>query len=221
MTGRVSRALASLLALLVLLTACGSGEPAASDAGLDTDGLHGSALDEPYQVPETDLVDTAGADYSLTDADADLTLVFFGYTHCPDICGIVMSTIASALVRLDDADRERVDVVFVTTDPARDDPASLRAYLDSYDPQFEGATGEMETIIATARELRGLRGAGGEAARRRLRGRAQRPDHRARRPGPGHYRVVQGHLRPAARRRHRGAPLPVIRPTRGEPCSTS
>ncbi|WP_181310676.1 SCO family protein [Nocardioides campestrisoli] len=153
MTGRVSRALASLLALLVLLTACGGGEPAASDAGLDTDGLHGSALDEPYQVPETELVDTAGADYSLTDADADLTLVFFGYTHCPDICGIVMSTIASALVRLDDADRERVDVVFVTTDPARDDPASLRAYLDSYDPEFEGATGEMETIIATAREL--------------------------------------------------------------------
>ncbi|WP_185994874.1 SCO family protein [Nocardioides campestrisoli] len=153
MTGRVSRALASLLALLVLLTACGGGEPAASDAGLDTDGLHGSALDEPYRVPETDLIDTAGADYSLTDADADLTLVFFGYTHCPDICGIVMSTIASALVRLDDADRERVDVVFVTTDPARDDPASLRAYLDSYDPEFEGATGEMETIIATAREL--------------------------------------------------------------------
>ena len=61
------------------------------------------------------------AKYSLaTDPDAALTLVFFGYTHCPDVCQIVMSTIASALNRLDAAERERVAVVFVTTDPARD-----------------------------------------------------------------------------------------------------
>ena len=151
--GRTTGVAAVLLALAMLLGACGGDSVSAREAVLDGDGLHGSALDEPYQVPETSLVDTSGADYSLTEADADLTLVFFGYTHCPDICGIVMSTIASALVRLDEADRERVDVVFVTTDPARDDPDRLRAYLDSYDPTFQGVTGEMETIIATAREL--------------------------------------------------------------------
>lgn len=155
MTGRSRRArLAAVPVLLALLAGCGGGSGGDDGAAtLDGDGLHGTALDEPYTVPDSALVDTTGADYSLTDAEADLTLVFFGYTHCPDICGLVMSSIASALVRLDEADRERVDVVFVTTDPARDDPETLRAYLDGYDPAFEGATGKLATIIDTAREL--------------------------------------------------------------------
>jgi protein SCO1 len=138
--------------LLALLTACGGGSQGAP-ADLDGDGLHGTALDEPYEVPDSALEDTAGEGYSLADADDELTLVFFGYTHCPDICGMVMSSIASALVRLDEADRERVGVVFVTTDPQRDDPATLRRYLDGYDPSFEGVTGDLRTIIETAREL--------------------------------------------------------------------
>ncbi|WP_110181565.1 SCO family protein [Nocardioides solisilvae] len=138
--------------LLLLLVACGGSEDAGSPS-LDGDGLHGTALDEPYDVPDAALVDTEGAAYSLADADADLTLVFFGYTHCPDVCGLVMSTIASALVRLDEADRERVDVVFVTTDPARDDARTLRAYLDGYGSGFTGVTGELPTIVAAAREL--------------------------------------------------------------------
>ena len=86
--------------------------------------FHGAVLDEPYVVPQTTLTDTDGERYSLAaDTDRPLTLVFFGYTHCPDICQVVMSSLASAMTRLDEQDRERVDVVFVTTDPARDDAA--------------------------------------------------------------------------------------------------
>ena len=79
--------------------------------------------------------------------------MFFGYTNCPDICQVVMATIASALTRLDEADRDRVEVVFVTTDPARDDEAALRTYLDRFDPSFVGLTGDLQTIIDVADPL--------------------------------------------------------------------
>jgi protein SCO1/2 len=144
---RLSRSLAALVAALCLaaLTACGGG----------SDGeFHGNELDPPFTVPATPLTDTGGEDFSLVDdTDKDLTLVFFGYTHCPDICGQVMSNLATAMTRLDEGDRDRVDVVFVTTDPARDDEATLTRYLDGYDPDFIGLTGDLDTISAIALPL--------------------------------------------------------------------
>ena len=124
--------------LLLALTACGSKSDAA---------FTGHVLKDPFTVPTTALTDSEGASYSLAaDTHKRLTLVFFGYTHCPDICGVVMSTLASAVTRLDDADRKEVGVVFVTTDPSRDDPDALRNYLDHYDPTFEGLTGGLDAI---------------------------------------------------------------------------
>jgi protein SCO1/2 len=123
-----------------------SAEPAA--AGL------GGVVHAPYDVPEVVLTDTAGEPYSLTeDTDADLTLVFFGYTHCPDICPTTMATVAAAVDRLDPADRERVEVVFVTSDPARDTAPVLRGYLDRFDPSFTGLTGDLDDIIAAGEPL--------------------------------------------------------------------
>jgi protein SCO1/2 len=55
--------------------------------------------------------------------------------------------------KLDDADRAKVDVVFVTTDPARDTPTALRSYLDRFDPTFIGLTGDIHTIAAIAKPL--------------------------------------------------------------------
>lgn len=132
------------LTSLVLLAGCGGGDPE----------FHGIVLDTPYVVPQTPLTDTGGADFSLaTSTDKRLTLVFFGYTHCRDICGIVMANLASAMTRLDDADRDQVDVVFVTTDPARDTEAVLRTYLDRFDPSFIGLTGDLSTISAIGKPL--------------------------------------------------------------------
>jgi protein SCO1/2 len=140
----VRRALAAVLLSVALLAACGSGD----------EELSGAVLTEPYVVPATSLTDTDGAPYSLADStDKRLTLVFFGYTNCPDICQVVMQTLASAMTRLDDADREQVDVVFVTTDPARDDEAALRAYLERFDPAFIGLTGPLPTIIDIGNDL--------------------------------------------------------------------
>jgi len=146
----VVRAAAAAVLALSLLAGCGA--DAASD---DPDGgYHGAVLDQQYVVPDTPLTDTDGAPYSLAaDTEQPLTLVFFGYTNCPDICQVVMATIASALTRLDEADRDRVEVVFVTTDPARDDEAALRTYLDRFDASFVGLTGDLQTIIDVADPL--------------------------------------------------------------------
>ena len=132
----------------VLLAACGGGpEPVATVTGGDDDGLHGAVLTDRYVVPDLPLTDTSGASYSLTeDTRKPLTLVFFGYTHCPDICQMVMANLASAMTRLDESQRAQVDVVLVTTDPARDDAAVLRDYLDRYDPTFIGLTGDLAAI---------------------------------------------------------------------------
>lgn len=143
-----SRAAAALLALLIPLAACGS------DSDGSARGLRGTELDPPFTVASTPLTDTAGEPFSLTaDTGRDLTLVFFGYTHCPDICQTVMSNLASAMTRLDARDRERVDVVFVTTDPARDTEAVLEQYLAHFDPGFIGLTGDLDTIVAVAKPL--------------------------------------------------------------------
>jgi protein SCO1/2 len=140
----VRRAVLALLAL-VLLAGCGNDDPGE---------FHGAVLEQPYTVPTTPLTDTDGDDYSLaTSTDKRLTLVFFGYINCPDICGVVMSTLASAMTRLDAADRKQVDVVFVTTDPARDTEQAIRAYLDRFDPSFIGLTGDLRTISAIGRPL--------------------------------------------------------------------
>jgi protein SCO1/2 len=114
----------------------------------------GARLDRPYSAPTVELTATDGASYSLAeDTDKPMTLVFFGYTHCPDLCPMIMNSIAAGLNRLDDDDREQVDMVFVTTDPARDDEAALRDYLDGYGDGFIGLTGELDDIVAAGEPL--------------------------------------------------------------------
>ncbi|MFN8195033.1 MAG: SCO family protein [Nocardioidaceae bacterium] len=136
---------AGLAVLLALLAGCGGATPRVVRG--DDDGMHGAVLTEQYTAPDVDLTDTDGKPFSLSaDTDKPLTLVFFGYTHCPDICPMTMANLASAMARLDDGQRSRVDVVFVTTDPARDDEATIRGWLDRFDPSFLGLTGDLGTI---------------------------------------------------------------------------
>jgi protein SCO1/2 len=134
------------VSLLGLVAACGGTGDAAE--------LTGTELDPPFEVSSTPLVDTDGAAYSLTeDTDKDLTLVFFGYTNCPDICGQVMATLAGTLTRLDDEQKERLDVVFVTTDPARDTGQVVQEYVDAFDPSIVGLTGDLDDIVEVGRSL--------------------------------------------------------------------
>lgn len=145
----VRRGLVTALATALLLAGCGGGDdPTEAE-------FRGAVLEQQYVVPDIPLTDTSGAPYSLAaDTDERLTLVFFGYIHCPDICQVVMANLASAITRLDESDREQVDVVFVTTDPARDDEQALREYLDRFDPSFIGLTGDLRTIIEVGEPLK-------------------------------------------------------------------
>jgi protein SCO1/2 len=135
------RWLAGVLTLGLLAAGC-------AEATDPEDGeLIGTELGTPYQAPGVVLTDTDGAPYALDeDTDRPLTLVFFGFTNCPDICNFVMANLAQSMTRLDGDDRDDVDVVFVTTDPARDDEQALRRYLDRFDDRFIGLTGDLEDL---------------------------------------------------------------------------
>lgn len=139
--------IAVLLALGLLTSACGSG-------GGGADPKFYGITHDAYQVLPDQLTDTAGKPFSLVNnTHKPLTLVFFGYTHCPDICPMVMSSLASALTRLSDGDKSKVQVIFVTTDPARDTPQVLRTYLDRYNKAFLGLTGPIAEISKIALPL--------------------------------------------------------------------
>jgi protein SCO1/2 len=142
----VPRPVRALVLLLVALVLASCSQSSAST-------FAGAVLHRPYHVPATELTDTSGRPSSLTSTGKRLTLIFFGYTHCPDECPTTMATLASAMTQLDDADRADVQVVFVTTDPARDTGPAIRAWLDKFDPDFTGLTGPLPTILKVARKV--------------------------------------------------------------------
>lgn len=150
---RASAALVVALAMLVL-AGCGGQDPTVSGLSRPGNhGYHGTYIDPPYDVPAVSLTDNSGRALTLSRDSRTVDVVFFGYTSCPDICQVVMSTITSAYLRLPEADRGRVRVVFVTTDPARDTGPALTDYLARFDPHFVGATGGLGDIDRLARPL--------------------------------------------------------------------
>jgi protein SCO1/2 len=150
-------AAAALLAAATLtLSACGdsdSGKPV-TVVSEDTAQKAATVLDQPFAKPDLVLTDTHGKKYDLRKETAGRpTLIYFGYTHCPDICPLTMNNIAVAKKALPKAEQNRLRVVFVTTDPARDTPAELGTWLNGIDPQFTGLTGDFATIQAGARSV--------------------------------------------------------------------
>ena len=115
------------------------------------DAYNGLDLPDPYQRPSFTLTDGAGAAFDFAERTAGRpTLLFFGYTTCPDICPTTMADVALALRRLDPAVAEQVQMVFVTTDPATDTPEVLADYLGRFDADlpidFVGLTGDQGSI---------------------------------------------------------------------------
>ncbi|MET8981568.1 SCO family protein [Streptomyces sp. NPDC004539] len=152
-------ATALLAAALLTLSACGSEDGSSSvasvvDEGGNTTEQAAIVLDQPFTKPNLVLTDTKGAKYDLRAATkGQPTLLYFGYTHCPDVCPLTMSNIAVAKSKLPKAQQDELKVVFVTTDPARDTPAALASWLKGIDPQAVGLTGDFATIQAAARTV--------------------------------------------------------------------
>jgi len=144
--------LLAALALVLALLASACGGSSAAPAGQ----LRGQVVSPAFEVDPTTFTTTGGEDFSFGDPGARLSLVFFGYTHCPDVCPLVMSTISSALTRLDAEQREQVQLVFVTTDPPRDDAETIDAYLRGYRPDGVGAVGlsaDLDDVVTVAESV--------------------------------------------------------------------
>ncbi|WP_329133994.1 SCO family protein [Streptomyces sp. NBC_01476] len=157
-----SAAVALAAASALLLTGCGSSSGDSSGVSADAGNVAavsgsqgpGTLLDTPFAKPALTLTDNHGKPFDLVKQTAGHPmLLFFGYTHCPDVCPTTMSDIALAKSRLSKTDQAKLDVVFVSSDPERDTPARLNEWLGAMDKSFIGLTGKFPAIQAAARSV--------------------------------------------------------------------
>ena len=168
---RIGVALAGLSLAAGLLAGCGS----SGSTTVNANGggvMHVSGSSGPSQSnsrypgaiitptgahkPSITLTDTSGQPYNLAQATKGrVTVVYFGYTHCPDVCPIYMALTGASVSRLPAKIRNRVTVVFITTDPKRDTPKVMRTWLDNYSggDRFVGLTGTLAQIHKAETEV--------------------------------------------------------------------
>jgi protein SCO1/2 len=165
MTGPTSsrlRALATITLAACVAVGCDS---AATDGSADPPSsvrlsaeadqvFRGEQPVTPYEMPDITLEATDDRPFNLVhDTAYPTTLVFFGYTSCREVCPLVMSDLTAAYLRLADDVRDQTQVVFVTTDPARDTTRVLRDYLAKFDPSYVGLTGDLADIVAAGKAM--------------------------------------------------------------------
>jgi protein SCO1/2 len=110
---------------------------------------HGTVPGVERPRPSFTLTDTAGHPFDFAAATRGrATLLFFGYTNCPDVCPTTMADIAAAKKIVSPQVRAQLSVVFVTTDPARDTRGVIRRWLDQFDSSFTGLTGTASQVMA-------------------------------------------------------------------------
>jgi protein SCO1/2 len=138
---RCARGLA--LAALALLAACS--EPPPQFQSTDVSAMNFSG--------DFRLADHNGKQRSLADFRGKVVVLFFGYTHCPDVCPTTMAELAAAMKTLGQ-DAERVQVLFITVDPERDSAELLSKYVPSFHPSFLGLRGDPEATAKTAKDFK-------------------------------------------------------------------
>jgi protein SCO1 len=99
------------------------------------------------------LVDQNGKAVSDQDMKGKPFLVFFGFTHCPDVCPTTLFDVSEVLRSLG-PDADRTGALFITVDPERDTSAALKDYLASFDPHLRGLTGDADALAAVAKQYR-------------------------------------------------------------------
>ena len=147
------RALLSVAALSVVVTACKSEIVRAPDPG--SDPYKGLELMQAMPKPSFTLTDLDGKAFDFrAETDGHLTFLFFGYTNCPDVCPLHMANIGSVLRNQPPEVVDRIKVVFVTTDPERDSIPRLKEWLGRFHPQFIGLTGSADQVAAAQQAAR-------------------------------------------------------------------
>jgi protein SCO1 len=144
---RLDRRLILSAALLPLLAACGKADapPKAAFKAVDITGAE--------YAQELDLPDADGKRRKLADFKGKVTVVFFGYTQCPDVCPTTLAELAQVKQSLG-ADGSRVQGVFVTIDPARDTPEVLKAYVGNFGADFVALRGTEDETKALAKAFK-------------------------------------------------------------------
>ncbi|MBV9426245.1 MAG: SCO family protein [Bradyrhizobiaceae bacterium] len=129
------------VASIVLVVVLVSGRDPVPSAGA-------AAIGGPFS-----LVDQNGRTVTDKDLRGHPFLVFFGFTHCPDVCPTSLFEISEVLGKLG-PDAQKLSTLFVTIDPERDTPAAMKDYLASFNPRLVGLTGDPAAIAAVAKEYR-------------------------------------------------------------------
>jgi protein SCO1/2 len=107
----------------------------------------------PVQKPTGTLTDDLGQSFNLRSKTSGIvTLLFFGYTHCPDECPLTMSNTAAALREIPAADRAKVRVLFVSVDPGRDTTARMKSWLGNFNKSFIGLRGTLPQVVALEKQ---------------------------------------------------------------------
>jgi protein SCO1/2 len=110
--------------------------------------------DQARALPEFELVNHNNQPLTRSSLAGKWNLIFFGYTHCPDICPVSLQTMAEMLTAIEDPDvLEAIQVYFVSVDPERDKPEILAAYVTYFNPAFIGATAPLEELTPLTRSL--------------------------------------------------------------------
>lgn len=138
-----------ILPLALFLAACAA--PAATTEPLPADGSQGTAIEPPVALSDFTMPSSLGRDVSLSELRGKPTLLFFGYTFCPDVCPLTLSEFKRVKEQLG-ADGEQVNYVFVSVDPERDTPEVLARYVGAFDPAFVGLQGDDATLRRIGKE---------------------------------------------------------------------
>ncbi len=136
------------LVSLVLLTGCGQNAPPPPAVLFNATDISGVPWGKDFK-----LTDHTGHGRRLNDFRGKVVALFFGYTHCPDVCPTTLSTFAMALKSMG-KDARRVQVLFVTVDPERDTPALLAQYVSAFNPDFLGLYTDSASLAKLAAEYK-------------------------------------------------------------------
>jgi protein SCO1/2 len=137
-----------MLFAALIMAGCGSGD---KSSGPTATPLPGTLLDPPKEVSDFTLTSNANQPFHLSDLRGKVAVLFFGYTHCPDVCPTTMADFKRVKADLGD-DAARVAFVFISVDGARDTPDRLATYVHAFDPDFIGLTGDDATLRAIAKD---------------------------------------------------------------------
>ncbi|WP_444934562.1 SCO family protein [Microbulbifer sp. JTAC008] len=110
-------------------------------------------LQRPRIIEDIQLLSDDSRDFYTKDFQGKWTLVFFGFTHCPDICPTTLSTLNNFYKTLDESTRASTDVVLVSVDPSRDKPEQLGQYVRYFNSEFRGITGDFFKLKKFATQL--------------------------------------------------------------------